>query len=167
MPSWLTILTAGLAIHWFALEARAERAKRKGEITLYRASFGLRILLGLAVLGMVYGAGVVAVSQNFRRDSWTSALLFAMAIFCTSQWPADLGVSRTGIYEQTWLGLRKRIFRWEEISSATADPSDDSISIVSKSGATIKHSKCHVDRPGFVAQIKTYCRWLEPGRALD
>jgi hypothetical protein len=116
---------------------------------------------------MVYGAGAVALSHDFNRDWWVSALLFAMAIFCVSQWPADLGVSKAGIYEQNWLGLRKRTFRWEEIASATVDPSDDSVSIVSKSGVTIKHSKYHVDRDGFIAQVKTNCRWLEPGRALE
>src|SRR5438034_2272133 len=34
MPSWLTILCALLAIHLFALEALADRAKRTGETTL-------------------------------------------------------------------------------------------------------------------------------------
>jgi hypothetical protein len=167
MPSWLTIAAVGLAVHWFAIEARAERAKRNGEITLYRAPFGFRVLFGLALPAMVYGAGTVALSDNFSRDWWVSALLFAMAVFCASQWPADLGVSKAGIYEQRWFGLRKRTFRWGEIASATVDPSDDSVSIVSKSGSTIKHSKYHVDREGFIAQVKAHCRWLEPGRALE
>jgi hypothetical protein len=87
---------------------------------------------------MVYGAGTVALSHNFNQDWWVSALLFAMAVLCAWQWPSDLGVSNAGIYEQKWFGLRKESFRWEEIASAMARPSDDSVSIVSKSGVTIK-----------------------------
>ena len=95
MPSWLTILCGLLAVHLFALEALAERAKRTGGITLYRAPLGLRILLGAAIIGMVYGAGTVALSKNPRRDSWASVLLLGLAIFCASLWPADLWESRS------------------------------------------------------------------------
>jgi hypothetical protein len=166
MPSWLTILCTLLAIHLFSLEALAERAKRTGEITLYRAPLGLRILLGSAIIGMVYGAGAVALSRDFRRDWWVSVLLLSLGIFCASQWPADLGVSKSGIYEKKWLGLRKKAFHWENIASSALAPDENSVWVVARSGTTIKHTKYHVDRAGFIAQMKAYCRWLEPGRAL-
>jgi len=150
MPGWLTTFVAGIAVYWLANEARVERVKRRGEITLYRPALGLRVLFGLAVLTMIYGAGAVALSQNFSRDWWVCALLLALAFFCISEWPSDLGVSSAGIYEAKWFGLRKRIFRWEEIASATADAAEDSVWIVSKSGITIKHSRYHVDRNGFI-----------------
>jgi len=165
MPSWLSILCALLAIHLFALEALAERAKRTGETTLYRAPLGLRILLGTAIIGMVYGAGAVALSKEFRRDWWVSVLLLGLAICCASQWPADLGVSKSGIYEKKWLGLCKKAVLWEDIASSAA-ALEGSVWVVAKSGTTIKHTKYHVDRAGLIAQMKTYCRWLEPGRAL-
>lgn len=166
MPSWLTIVCALLAIHFFALEVLAERAKRRGDITLYRAPVGLRVLLGAAIVAMIYGAGTVAVSQSARQDWWVSVLLLSVAIFCASQWPANLCVSKSGIYEQKWFGLRKKSFRWLDVASAAPSPSDDSVSVVSKSGAMIKHTKYHIDRAGFIAQIKARCLWLEPGRAL-
>jgi hypothetical protein len=166
MRSWLTIVCALLTIHLFALEALAERAKRRGDITLYRAPVGLRVLLGAAIIGMIYGAGTVALSQSARQDWWVSVLLLSLGIFCASQWPANLGVSKSGIYEEKWFGLRKKSFRWQDIASAAPSPSDDSVAVVSKSGATIKHTKYHVDRTGFITQIKARCLWLEPGRAL-
>jgi hypothetical protein len=166
MPSWLTILCALLAVHLFALEALAERAKRAGETILYRAPLGLRIILGTALISMVYGARAVALSKELKRDWWVSALLLGLAIFCASQWPADLGVSKAGVYEKKWLGLRKKAFLWKDIASATVAPDEDSVWVVARSGTTIKHTKYHVDRAGFIAQMKTYCRWLEPGRAL-
>lgn len=166
MTSWATIACALLAVHLFALEALAERAKRTGNVTLYRAPIGLRLLLGAAIVAMVYGAGVVALSANPRRDWWVSVLLFALAIFCASQWPADLEVSESGISERKWLGLRMRIFRWQDVASAALAPAEDSVWVVTKLGVTIKHTKYHVDRAGFVAQMKTHCMWLEPGRAL-
>ena len=155
-----------LAIHLFALDALAERAKRTGETTLYRAPLGLRILLGTAIIGMVYGAGAVALSKELRRDWWVSVLLPGLAIFCASLWPADLGVSKSEIYEKKWLGLRKKTFLWKDVASSAVAPGEDSVWVVAKSGTTIKHTKYHVDRAGFIAQMKTYCRWLEPGRAL-
>jgi hypothetical protein len=167
MPSWLTILVSGIAVYWLANEARVERAKRDGEITLYRLGLGLRVLIVLAVPTMLYGAGAVAFSRNFSRDWWVSASLLALAVFFISQWPSDLGVSSVGIYEEKWFGLSKRTFRWEEIASAMANASEDSIWIVSKSGVTIKHSKYHVDRNGLIAQLKKYCNWLESGRTLE
>jgi hypothetical protein len=166
MPSWLTILCALLAVHLFALEAMAERAKRTGGITLYRAPLGFRILLGAAIIGMVYGAGAVALSEDFKRDWWVSVLLFGLAVFCASQWPADLGISKSEIYEKKWLGLRKKTFLWQDVASSAVAPAENSVWVVAKSGATIKHTTYHVDRAGFISQMKTYSRWLEPGRSL-
>ena len=74
MASWLTIICALLAVHLFALEALAERAKQAGETTLYRAPLGLRIILGTAIIGMVYGAGIVAWSKELKRERWVPVL---------------------------------------------------------------------------------------------
>jgi len=115
---------------------------------------------------MVYGAGVVALSANLRPDWWVSILLLTGAIFCSSQWPADLEVSKSGISERKWLGLRMRIFLWQDVASAALAPDEDSVWVVTKLGVTIKHTKYHVDRAGFITQMKTYCTWLDPGRAL-
>jgi hypothetical protein len=166
MASWVTILCVLLAIHLFALEALAERAKRTGATTLYRAPLGLRIVLGAAIISMVYGAGTVALSKEPGRDWWVCASLLGLAIFCASQWPADLGVSKSGICEKKWLGLHKKVFLWADIASSTVMPDEDSVWVVANSGAIIKHTKYHVDRAGFISQMKTHCRWLEPGRAL-
>jgi hypothetical protein len=45
-------------------------------------------------------------------------------------------------------------------------PDEDSVWVVAKSGATIKHTTYHLDREGFISEMKTYSRWLEPGRSL-
>ena len=90
MASWLTTVCALLAVRLLALEALAERAKRTSEVTLYRAPIGMRVLLGAAIVGMVYGAGAVVLSENFERDWWVSVMLLVMAVFCALQWPADL-----------------------------------------------------------------------------
>jgi hypothetical protein len=166
MPSWLTILSALLAVHLFALEALAERAKRTGQTTLYRAPLGLRILFGAAIIAMVYGAGSVASSDDFKRGWWVSVTLLGLAIFCAAQWPAELRVSKSGLYEKKWLGLRKRAFQWKEIASAALDPSENSVRVVTVSGTTVKHTTYHVDRNGFIDQMTTYGKWLAPGRRL-
>jgi hypothetical protein len=166
MRSWLTIVCALLAVHLFALEALAERARRVGEVTLYRAPIGMRVLFGAAIVAMVYGAGAVVLSENSRRDWWVSILLLVLAMFCASQWPADLGVSKSGIFQREWLGLRTKTFHWEDVASAAPNQAEDSVWVVTKSGVTIKHTKYHVDRAGFIGQMKAYCTWMAPGRAL-
>ena len=85
MPSWLSIVCALLAVHMFALEALAERAKRAGAVTLYRAPVVMRVLFGTAIVAMVYGAGVVVLSEDFPRDWWVSVLLLGIAVFCAWQ----------------------------------------------------------------------------------
>lgn len=166
LASWVTIVCALLAVRLLALEASAERAKRTSGATLYRAPIGMRVLLGAAIVGMVYGAGAVVLSEDFERNWWVSVVLLVMAIFCASQWPADLGVSKSGIFQKQWFGLRTRTFRWEDVASAALNSAEDSVWVVTKSGVTIKHTKYHVDRAGFIAQMKTYCTWLAPGPAL-
>jgi hypothetical protein len=158
--SGISILCALLAAHLLASEALAERAKRKGGITLYRPPVGLRVLLGAFLMTMVYGAGAVALSDNFAREWWVSVLLLGLAVFCATQWPADLGVSESGIFERKWFGLRKRVFQWQEVASAAPNPADGSVWVVTKSGVTIKHTQYHVDRAGFAAQVKKHCVWL-------
>ena len=160
MPSWAVIVSVLLTVHLFALEALAERAKRTGKVTLYRAPIGLRLLLGAAIVAMAYGAAVLAISASLRQDWWVSALLLALAIFCASQWPPDLEVSNSGVSERKWLGLRVRTFQWQDVASATLDPTENSVWVVTKSGATIKHTMYHIDRAGFIAQLKTYCLYL-------
>ena len=66
----------------------------------------------------------------------------------------------SGIFERKWLGLHKRVFEWKDIASAALNPVEESICVVTKSGATIKHTKYHVDRAGFIAQMKTYSTYL-------
>jgi hypothetical protein len=166
MPSWLTIGCSLLGVRLLALEALAERAKRTGQAMLYRAPLGLRILLSAAIISMVYGAGSVALSDDFKRDWWVSVMLLGSALFCAATWPAELGVSESGLYEKKWLGLRKRVFQWNEIASAALDPSENSVCAVTVSGAMVKHSMYHVDRSGFIAQMTTYGKWLAPGRRL-
>jgi hypothetical protein len=166
MPTGLTIGCTLLAVHLFALEALAERAKRTGQTMLYRAPLGLRVLLGAGIIVMVYRAGSVALSDDFKRDWWVSVLLLGSAFFIAATWPAELGVSKSGLYEKKWLGLRKRVFQWKEIASAALDPSENSVCVVTASGAMVKHSMYHVDRSGFVDQMTTYGKWLAPGRRL-
>jgi hypothetical protein len=164
--SWLSVLAAILLVRWIAFEAFAERAIRKGDEVVFRPPFGLRLLFGIALPGFIYAAGAVALSENSREDWWLSALFIGFAILTAFVWPADIGVSKSAIYERKWLGLWKKTVRWEDVDYATADPTDNSVEVVSKSGFKIRHTKYHVDRRDFLAQLKNRCRLLEPGRAL-
>ena len=164
--SWLFVLAAILLVRWIAFEAFAERAIRKGDEVLFRPPFGLRLLFGVALPGFIYAAGAVASSRNFKEHWWLSGMFIGFAVLIAYAWPPDIGVSKSAIYEQKWLGLWKKRVQWENVDYATADPTDDSVEVVSKSGLKIKHTKYHVDRRGFLAEIKNRCRLLEPGRAL-
>lgn len=69
MPSWLNIVVASLAIHLFALEALAERAKQTGQIICVVRPLGPRILIGAAIIAMAYGAGTETLSDDSEHDA--------------------------------------------------------------------------------------------------
>jgi hypothetical protein len=54
-----------------------------------------------------------------------------------------LGVSKSEIYEKKWLGPHKKTFLWEDVASSAVAPDEDSVWVVAKSGATIKHTTYH------------------------
>lgn len=164
--SWLTILAAILLVRWLGFEAVTERATRRGDALVFRAPLGLRLLFGVSLPGMVYAAGAVALSENGRADWWLSAMFLFFASLIAFVWPPDISVSNEGISERKWLGLRKRIIHWNEVEYATANPSDDSLEVVSKSGFTIKHTKYHAGRADFAKEVKDRCGLLDPMRGL-
>ncbi len=56
-----------------------------------------------------------------------------------------------------------KTFLWKDVASSAEAPDEedeDSVWVVAKSGATIKHTTYHVDRAGFISQIKTYVELL-------
>lgn len=165
--SWLFVLAAILLVRWIAFESFAERAISKGDEVLFRPPFVLRLLFGFTLPGFNYAAGAVALSENSRQDWWLSAMFISFAILIAFVWPADIGVSKSAIYERKWLGLWKKTVRWEDVDYATSDPTDNSVEVVAKSGFKIRHTKYHVDRGDFLAELKNHCRILEPGRALE
>lgn len=164
--SWLTVLAAILLVRWLGFEAVTERAVRKGNLLLFRAPTGLRLLFGFSLPGMVYAAGAVVLSQDSRRDWWLSIIFIGFATLIAYIWPADIGLSKSAIYEQKWLGLWKKTVPWEDVDYATADPADNSVEVVSKSGVSIRHTKYHVDRRDFLAEIRNRCRFLEAGHGI-
>ena len=93
-------------------------------------------------------------------------MFMGFAILIAFVWPADIGVSKSVIYERKWLGLWKKTIRWEDVDYVAADPTDNSVEVVSKGGSKIRHTKYHVDRRRFSEELKTRCRVLESGRAL-
>jgi hypothetical protein len=160
--SWLYALAAILLVRWIPFEAFAERAIRRREAVLFRPPLGLRLLFGIAMPGLIYAAGAVALSRSSTRDWWLSGIFIGFAVLLAFEWPADIGVSRSAICSGTMeksnpMGGRGLRYR---------DPTDNSVAVVSKCGLKIRHTKYHVDRADFVAEIKNRCRLLEPGQTL-
>lgn len=156
--NWISILAAIFLVRWIAFEALAERATRRGDEVLFRPSFGLRLLFGIALPGFIYAAGAVVLSEDSREAWWLSLIFVGFATLVVLVWPADIGVSTTGIYKRKWLGLYKKTIRWEDVDYATTDPSDNSVRVVAKSGFTIQHTRYHIDRQTFLATLKSRCR---------
>lgn len=164
--SWLTLFAAIFLGRWLAAEAVTEQALRRRNLLIFRAPIGLRLLFGFCVPGMVYAAGAVAYSENSRNQWWLSAMFLGFAAWIAYFWPADIGVSKSGIYEQEWLGLWKKTIQWDDVTYATADGPENSVIVVSKSGYRIRHTKYHVDRMDFLHQLTIHGKLLKPGRGL-
>lgn len=144
--SWLFVLAAILLVRWIAFEAFAERAIRKGDEALFRAPFGLRLLFGVALPGFIYAAGAVASSRNSNEHWWLSGMFIGFAVLIAYAGPPDIGVSKSAIYEQKWLGLWKERVQWENVDYATADPTDDSVNVALRRFWPAWHAEELLDR---------------------
>jgi hypothetical protein len=154
--SWITVVAVVLLVRWLAWEASAERAVQKSDVLVFRAPALLRILFGFAVPTMVYGAGSVVASGKFRQEWWVSLTLLVMAVSIVWMWPSDIRLSNDGIVQRRLLGLWARRFAWGDVEYLRPDPSEDSFEVVSTAGRAIKHTKYHVDRERFVAEVKRH-----------
>jgi hypothetical protein len=164
---WLSLLAVILLIRWIAFEAVIEKGRKNGDEVLFRAPVGLRLLFGFALPGFVYAAGAVIFSKDYKDQWWLSAIFVSFAVLIAIVWPVDIRVSKAAIRKQTWSGFNNIVIPWKDVDYTINDPTDDSIEIVSKAGLKIKHTKYHVDKSGFLREIRKYIRVSEPGHGLE
>lgn len=140
------------ALRFLAVEARLERASRRGEVTVFHPVLFLRLGFGIAVPTMLY-----ATSQVIKTRDWLIAILgFSMAILMFLNWPGTIFVDVHAIREIRWLGLKRTRISWEDVVFAGGDL-EDRVTVRSKNDHVISHTAYHVDRDGFIEALKKYC----------
>lgn len=139
-------------LRFLAVEARLERASRRGEVTVFHPVLFLRLGFGFAVPTMLY-----ATSQVIKTRDWVIAILgFSMAVLMFLNWPGTISVDRLAIREIRWLGLKRTRIAWEDVGYAGGD-FENRVTVRSKDDHVISHTAYHVDRDGFIEALKKYC----------
>jgi len=139
-------------IRFLAVEARLERASRRGELTIFRPVLFLRMGFGLAVPTMLY-----ATSQVIKTGEWLAAILgFSMAVLMFLNWPGTIFVDGNAIREIRWLGLKHNRIAWKDVVYAGGDL-ENRVTVRSKDDHVISHTAYHVDRDEFIEALKKYC----------
>ena len=151
--SALQIAAVIFAVRFVAGEAAFERASRRGDVGIFRPVLGLRILFGVGITLVI----LTAAEEGIRPSNLLSyVLLFAMMIGVFLVIPGTILVDSTSIRETRWFGLRRVEIPWSDVAYA-GDDADYSVTVRSKAGQAIQHTRYHVDRRAFITALKQYC----------
>jgi hypothetical protein len=151
--SALEIATVIFAVRFFAGEAAFERASRRGDVTVFRPVIGLRILFGFVLAMMLLKLFDATPEPN---ELLWEALVFAMLTGFFLIIPGTILVDPTSIRETRWFGLRRVRIPWSDVASAGPDV-DFSVTVRSKEGPAIQHTRYHAGRAAFITSLKQYC----------
>lgn len=153
--SW-TLGIVIFGVRFIAMEATFERSSRLKDAVRYRPVLGLRLCYGLGLPISLMGAFQIARQNNLKED-WRFLIIFlAMALGTLVSWQHTILITRTGVTESRWFGIKPVTITWPELEYATREP-DRNTKIVAKDGRSITHSKYHVDPVGFVDELRKHC----------
>jgi hypothetical protein len=156
----LPILAAILLVRLVASEAQYQRARRSGNTIRFPAGLGLRVVLGLGSPFMLYVAYRLALDARNTGEWWLPVMAVVFGIATGLCVPAEIIIDEQGISQSLFLGLRKRIVRWDG-ASARHVPGLREVLVIGSDGTVIKHSQHHVGQAEFLFQLQKHKVFLQ------
>jgi hypothetical protein len=154
--SAIRIIAVIFVIRFLVVEASYGRSSRRGQAHIFRPVVGLRLLFGVTIPGLLFGASQLVGSG----DRWDSLLGLVVGIGGAAtlfvMWPGTIIVDRDSIRETKWFGLRKVRIPWSDAAFAGGDI-DNTVVVRSNKNCVIRHTQYHVDRVGFIDLLKQFC----------
>lgn len=137
-----------LVIRLVAWEATTERAKRRGEVLVFRGALAHRAVLGIG--SSIAAWSMVSGWQN--EEPWVLAILGVFAALGAFAWPSTVSLSSAGVEQWRWW-TSKTLIPWSEVTSIQSNRSGD-CRVCGSSGKWIALSRYHVDRVLFEGEVR-------------
>jgi hypothetical protein len=128
-------------------EARSSRATRAGDVLVFRPALGVRLLLGVVIVGFFVGI-VLSIG---REELWIligSAMLVVAMCFA---WPSTITVGGDEILRQSWWRPNTRIC-WTAVTGVEKRAGGE-IYVYGSDGQNVTFSRYHVDPRRFEREV--------------
>jgi hypothetical protein len=156
--SWLTVMLVVFGTRWFFAASSLQRGKLIAGAVHFKGSIGIRLLFGLGAPTAFYGAGVVAMSPNFKSDWWVCVVLAAVGASVIAMWPEEIITNAMTISQSRLFGLGRTTIPWSDVDYATENPVNGNIEVAPKEGRKIVHTQLHVGKDDFLGIVRRHCR---------
>jgi len=128
-------------------EARSSRASSAGDALVFRPALGVRLLLGVVIVGFFVGT-VVSIG---REELWILIGSAVLVIVMCFAWPSTITVGSDGILGQYWWRPSTRI-PWTAVTGIEKRAGGE-LNVYGRNGETIAFSRYHVDPRRFQAEV--------------
>jgi hypothetical protein len=128
-------------------EARSSHAGITGDALVFRPALGVRLLLGIAILGFFLGI-ILSIG---REETWIlvgSAMLVVLMCFA---WPSTITVGKDGIRLRSWWRPSTRI-PWTTVTGIEKRTGGE-IYVYGSEGDSVTFSRYHVDPRSFEREV--------------
>lgn len=130
------------------MEARLTHSSAKGNLLIFRAGIGIRVLFGIGIIGF----STLTLSSIGHEEVWLLAIGAALVICGCFAWPATVMISEQGVQRSLWWRGALTI-PWNDISGIERNAGGDT-QVFGKSGQSITFTRFHVDPARFVEEVK-------------
>jgi hypothetical protein len=133
-------------------EARLTHAAAKDGALVFRAGMGMRVLLGVGILGFSVGT----LASIGHEETWLLVASTGIVIALCVAWPATVVIAEDGVRRHVWW-RRTAALPWKEVSGIERNAGGD-IQVFGKSGQCITFTRFHIDPLRFQEEVKRRAR---------
>jgi hypothetical protein len=129
-------------------EALLLRAKRNGEVLVFRGALSMRVLFACGIAGLSFG---VYFSIG-REEMWLLLLAATMVLGLCLAWPATISLGPDGLRRHLWW-RRTTAIPWTEVTGIQKNQGED-IEVFGRNGQSISFTRYHIDPYRFEREVK-------------
>lgn len=144
---WVASLVL-VVIRVLSVEARLAHAERIKSALVFRATLGIRLMIGGAIIGF----STFILTHFGDQDRWAIVGLAGFVVLSCLVWPGTISITDFAIEQHIWW-RRTAIIPWSEVSAIERSPSGD-YSVYGVNGQKIAFDRFHVDGSRFRSEVQ-------------
>jgi hypothetical protein len=113
------------------------------------------VYLIIAVLSYPVVSGVLSQITS-GTGAWLVLVCMGFIMLLLISFPGSIEVTSEGLAQNYWIGRRKRI-AWQDVAGFEFNNKRKTVTVRSKSGPKIVHTRQLADRERFIAEVETRC----------